>query len=196
MNIKEEVDTMIMRDIAELDDLAREVSVCVAKSDNYVNTARQKIASVAVDLDAGAFGDWNLAQWLILKCGLDTDQVPLYLPKPREMATAAVQAHPEMSDRALAKQAGVDPDTISRVRKASTAGNPAVEPRVGLDGKTRRLPIPKAPRDGEAITNWPGMDKADDEIKQWLETYRQMPPKRKKLAYAIFLNLTATGAYL
>jgi hypothetical protein len=47
-----------------------------------------------------------------------------------------------MSDRALAEEAGVSEGTVRTARKA-TAQDYAVadEPRVGLDGKQRRMPV-------------------------------------------------------
>jgi hypothetical protein len=62
------------------------------------------------------------------------------------MAAAAVQAHPEMSDRAIAAKVGVASNTVRAARQATEQDCP-VEPRIGLDGKTRRVPTPKAPRD-------------------------------------------------
>ncbi|HEU0215051.1 MAG TPA: hypothetical protein VFQ90_00200 [Stellaceae bacterium] len=127
------------RDIAELDGLANEVAVCINKSDNYADTARQKIASVATALDAGEFGDWTLNQWLLIKVGLEAERVQVYLPRPGELAKAMVQAHPEMSDRAIAKKLGIGNKTASRAR--ATVSNDTVQLRVGLDGKERRAPV-------------------------------------------------------
>lgn len=127
------------RDIAELDGLANEVAVCINKSDNYADTARQKIAEVATALDAGEFGEWTTNQWLLVKVGLEEERVPVYLPRPGELAKAMVQAHPEMSDRAIAKMIGAGNKTVSRQR--ATVSCDTVQPRVGLDGKERRVPV-------------------------------------------------------
>jgi hypothetical protein len=53
-------------------------------------------------------------------------------------AAAAIAAHPEKSDRAIAAEEGIGRETVRRARK-STAPCGAVE-RIGLDGKTRKLP--------------------------------------------------------
>jgi hypothetical protein len=129
------------RDISEIDDLANEVKVCIAKADNYADTARQKIAEVAAPLEAGEFGGWTVSRWLLMRVGLGVDQIPLYLPKPREVAAAAVQAAPHKSDRAIAAETGLSHATVSRAR--ATVSFETVQ-RVGLDGKERRPPAPKS----------------------------------------------------
>jgi hypothetical protein len=63
-------------------------------------------------------------------CGLD------YKPKAVR-AREAVEANPEKSDRAIAKETGISQPTIS---KARTDNNLSVDKRTGLDGKTRKLP--------------------------------------------------------
>lgn len=67
-------------------------------------------------------------------CGLP------YMPAGQR-AAAAVAANPQMSDRAIAQELGVGSNTVRRARER-TAPHGAVdgEPRVGLDGKVRRLP--------------------------------------------------------
>jgi len=95
----------------------------------------------------------------------------IYRPKAQR-AAEAVTAHPEKSNRALAEQIGVDEKTIRQAR-ASTADQSAValrNPRIGLDGKARKLPsyIPDPP---------PTI--RDDLIEQAVELVRQMtPPER------------------
>lgn len=51
----------------------------------------------------------------------------------------------------------------------------------------KRQPVDEGPR------TWPGLDKADEEIKLWLDTFSSWSSKKRKLAYGIFLHLTATG---
>jgi hypothetical protein len=60
-----------------------------------------------------------------------------YLPAGKR-AEWAVTHHPEKSDRAIAKEIGVAPNTVKAARPKSTAQNCTV--REGLDGKTRRMP--------------------------------------------------------
>jgi hypothetical protein len=52
-------------------------------------------------------------------------------------AAEAVKANPEKSDRAIAKEIGVDHKTVAKARSATGEYSP-VE-RTGLDGKTRKL---------------------------------------------------------
>jgi hypothetical protein len=56
---------------------------------------------------------------------------------PGIRAIDAVKANPGKSDRAIAAEIGVGPETVRRARK-STASDEAV--RIGKDGKMRRLP--------------------------------------------------------
>lgn len=63
-----------------------------------------------------------------------------YMPAGQR-AAAAIAANPQMSDRAIAQQIGVSQPTVSRARRATeTDVSVEDEPRIGLDGKTRRLP--------------------------------------------------------
>jgi hypothetical protein len=59
-----------------------------------------------------------------------------YIPA-RVYAERAIAAHPERSNRAIAKETGISHETIRQVREA-TGNNLAV--RIGLDGKVRRVP--------------------------------------------------------
>jgi hypothetical protein len=55
-------------------------------------------------------------------------------------AAQGVAAYWEQSDRAIAKKIGVHYSTVREARIKLTGGNPSVDKRIGLDGKTRRLP--------------------------------------------------------
>lgn len=95
-----------------------------------------------------------------------------YVPAAAK-AAAAIKANPEKSDRAIAKEIGVSPMTVNRARPTVT--DDTVE-RVGLDGKTRKMPQ-RAPRgfynepepDEEATTQ-------EHETSLWLriETAREL----------------------
>jgi hypothetical protein len=61
-----------------------------------------------------------------------------YVPKAIR-AAEAIRAHPEKSNRMIAEETGLSEPTIRRARQ--TASDDAVEEiRIGLDGKTRRVP--------------------------------------------------------
>jgi hypothetical protein len=60
-----------------------------------------------------------------------------YIPKALR-AAEAIAANPEKSDRAIAADIGVSPMTVNRAR--ATVPDVTVEERIGLDGKTRRMP--------------------------------------------------------
>ena len=62
-----------------------------------------------------------------------------YQPKSIR-AAEAIRANPEKSDRALAADLGIGHATVSRARE--TVSSETVDsPRIGLDRKTRRLPV-------------------------------------------------------
>lgn len=80
-------------------------------------------------------------------CGATVDAacdcgVP-YMPAGQR-AAEAVAANPQMSDRAIAREIGVSTPTVSRARATVTPVT-VDEPRVGLDGKVRRLPTRSVP---------------------------------------------------
>ena len=61
-----------------------------------------------------------------------------YIPAAA-FAAKAVAAHPEKSDRTIAREIGVSDKTVAKARKA-TAEKSAVAKRIGRDGKARKLP--------------------------------------------------------
>lgn len=64
-----------------------------------------------------------------------------YLPA-KQRAKDAIKANPQKSDRAIAADLGISHPTVSKARRETTGNElPVDEPRVGLDGKVRRLPV-------------------------------------------------------
>jgi hypothetical protein len=61
-----------------------------------------------------------------------------YQPKSIR-AAEAIRANPEKSDRAIAVELGIDHKTVAKARDATGECSPVT--RIGLDGKTRRLPV-------------------------------------------------------
>jgi hypothetical protein len=57
-----------------------------------------------------------------------------------EKAAKAIKANPGMSNRAIAKEAGVSAPTVAKARRATVNGFTVDEPRIGLDGRTRKMP--------------------------------------------------------
>jgi len=115
----------------------------------------------------------SVVQLQCTMCGAETHAScscgAIYRPKAQR-AAEAVADHPEKSNRALAKEIGVSYETIRQAR-ASTDNHLSVdEPRVGLDGKKRKLPsyIPEPP---------PPI--RDSLIEQALEVVRQMTPAER-----------------
>jgi hypothetical protein len=64
-------------------------------------------------------------------------------------AALAVAAHPEKSDRAIAKETGIARATIQRARTGSN--EPVDNKRIGLDGRARRLPRHDNPTQAELV---------------------------------------------
>src|SRR5262249_26229412 len=54
-------------------------------------------------------------------------------------AKEAIDANPQKSDRSIAKELGISPTTVGEARQLSSTGQ--LDERVGLDGKTRRIPV-------------------------------------------------------
>ena len=71
-----------------------------------------------------------------------------YLPAS-ERAAAAIAANPQMSDRAIAREIGVSAPTVGRARSTVTDVTVDDEPRIGIDGKARRLPRPRVEADDD-----------------------------------------------
>jgi hypothetical protein len=61
--------------------------------------------------------------------------------KPKAVAQEAVEAHPEKSNRMIAKEVGVSEPTVRRARAVSASATQS-GPRIGLDGVTRAIPKP------------------------------------------------------
>jgi len=93
-----------------------------------------------------------------------------YRVKPAERAAAAITEHPEKSDRAIAAEVGVSPTTVGKARASTVHTGQLDEPRVGLDGKTRKLPsyIPD-----------PAPEIRNSLIEQALDVVRQMTPAER-----------------
>jgi hypothetical protein len=78
---------------------------------------------------------------------------------PSKLAQLALDAHPEMSNRAIAAEKGVNRMTVCRLRR-STEAYDSIERTIGLDGKSRparRRVAQPIPRNAPAINadlNW------------------------------------------
>lgn len=187
-----------MRDISEIQTLADEIRVCVSKSDNYADTARQKIAEVAPALDGGDFGaEWNTNRWLLITVGLDINMVPIYLPRPREVAAAAVKTHPELSDRAIAKATGVSQPTVGAARRLgdknlspernhapasdrTSEDDPPKTPqparRTGLDGKSYPAPSPRIAKFNPTTSD------PHESARKVVDAFRRLPKAEREWA--------------
>jgi hypothetical protein len=98
-----------------------------------------------------------------------------YIP-PGQRAAEAVKANPGKSDRAIAAEIGVSDRTVNRAR-TSTATHDAVGPRMGADGKTRRMPqqSESEPMVREVEIDWPKY--ARDHVIELLKGLRQSMSK-------------------
>lgn len=87
--------------------------------------------------------------WMCSACGVDAGcNCGAPLMSKAQRAAEAIAANPHKSNRAIAEEAGLSEPTV---RRARTASCDAVEdePRVGLDGKQRRMPVRRAEDDEE-----------------------------------------------
>jgi hypothetical protein len=88
-----------------------------------------------------------------------------------EKAAEALKRDPTRSDRAIAKDAGVNRRTVVKARKQLVHSAP--EPRTGIDGKTRKVPKRK-PEPDKAVTGGNDVD-ADESA----ESRKEAEVKRK-----------------
>jgi len=93
----------------------------------------------------------------------------IYRPKAQR-AAEAVADHPEKSNRAIAVETGLSEATVRRARDATASDDAVDEPRVGLDGKKRKLPsyIPDPPPE---LRGWL--------IERAVDAVRQMTPAER-----------------
>ncbi|WP_336319918.1 ParB/RepB/Spo0J family partition protein [Streptomyces lavendofoliae] len=76
--------------------------------------------------------------------------LPLTLKDRKAAAGRILASHPDLSDRAIARIAGLSPKTVSAVRRASTEEVPQSQVRIGADGRSR--PVDAARRRQAART--------------------------------------------
>lgn len=86
-------------------------------------------------------------------CGVTVDAAcnclaPIIVIKPRDAAAKAIAAHPEKSDRAIAKEIGVTKNTVMRARESGGPFGPS-ERRVGNDNKSYPASQPTRKQDSE-----------------------------------------------
>jgi hypothetical protein len=81
---------------------------------------------------------WQFAKGHFDRARKELEKLMNYVPA-HKVAKAAIQAHPEKSDRAIAAETGVGKDTVRRARQ-TTGANAPVGKRVGKDGRARQLP--------------------------------------------------------
>jgi ParB-like chromosome segregation protein Spo0J len=65
--------------------------------------------------------------------------LPLSLADRRAAATRIIASHPQLSDRAIARAAGLGAKTVAAIRRRSSGGEPHLSARIGRDGKVRPL---------------------------------------------------------
>ena len=85
--------------------------------------------------------DHPAIRYVCPSCGVDAGCNCAVAPITR--AEYALLKNPDKSDRAIAAEIGVAPNTVKKARK-STAHGCAVEKRTGLDGKVRKVPMKAA----------------------------------------------------
>src|SRR5882724_10641497 len=92
----------------------------------------------------------SVQRMVCTKCGAEANAScrcgEPYVPKSIR-AAKAIATNPQKSDRAIAADIGVNQSTVSRARKSTDADASVGDdkPRIGRDGKTRRMPVHSAP---------------------------------------------------
>lgn len=68
-----------------------------------------------------------------------THGLPLSQADRRSAAARIIATHPQMSDRAIGRSAGLAAKTVAAIRRRSTESIPQLKSRIGQDGKVRPL---------------------------------------------------------
>jgi hypothetical protein len=87
-------------------------------------------------------------------------------------AAEAIARNPEKSDRAIADEIGVSQPTVSRARKRTDTD--VSVPRTGKDGKTRKMPQPRAGATEQAL-----VDHAHKLLGKMVHLLRQMDQRQR-----------------
>jgi ParB-like chromosome segregation protein Spo0J len=88
--------------------------------------------------------------------------LPLTQADRRVAAERIIDTHPQMSDRAIGKAAGLAAKTVAAIRRRSTGESPRSNVRVGRDGRIRPLDSSSARRRAaELLTGQPGASLRD-----------------------------------
>ncbi|GAA5095286.1 ParB/RepB/Spo0J family partition protein [Nocardia iowensis] len=88
--------------------------------------------------------------------------LPLSAADRTAAAARVLGAHPEWSDQAIAALAGISDKTVAAIRRASTAEHPAVNYRIGRDGRRR----PLNPTEGRMRASALFTEKADAPLRE------------------------------
>jgi hypothetical protein len=113
-----------------------------------------------------------------------------YVPKAARAADA-VRANPEKSDRAIAAEIGVSPMTVNRAR--ATVPDVTVDERIGLDGKTRRVPEKKPGPEAETVGWVKHQEIWDAHRRELLERIAKLETRIRELEDKLSLARMATG---
>jgi hypothetical protein len=101
------------------------------------------VTELSSEAKATTAADASVQRMVCTGCGAEANAScncgVAYVPKSVR-AAEAVKANPERSSRALAKEIGVDKNTVEKARKDPTGDKSPVDKRRGLDGKTRKPP--------------------------------------------------------
>lgn len=119
-----------------------------------------------------------------IACGAETNATCTcgvgYKPKAM-LAAEAIKANPAKSNRMIAAELGVSEPTVRRAR-AKCVIDDAVEPesekRVGLDGKTRKVPAATSP-DGPIERGPTLLDQAQRHLDKIIPLLRQMDHRQR-----------------
>jgi len=114
-----------------------------------------------------------------------------YMPA-KQRAADAIAANPEKSNRAIAAEIGVSPGTVDNARK-QLPNDRQLSPRVGKDGKARRMPVraddDDMPTEAEADESW-----QRDLLDQACLILEQMAPPTRQKYFTLYASTISARA--
>ncbi|UPK31756.1 hypothetical protein IVB18_25845 [Bradyrhizobium sp. 186] len=136
------------RETAPLKDVAKAINIKLRLADQNDNDARnhrieagEMLVTLRQRVEADGQDWWKFASDYFDRERKELEKLMTYVPA-HKVAKAAIAAHPQKSDRAIAEEIGVDHKTVAKAR-ARTGDHSPVEKRIGKDGKARKMPEPK-----------------------------------------------------
>jgi hypothetical protein len=134
---------------APLIDVAKAINIKLRLADQNENDARnhrieagEMLVSLQTRVETDGQDWWKFAKDHFDRTRKELEELMTYV-SASAVAKAAIAAHPQKTDRAIAAETGVGKDTVRRARDTVGANAPT-EKRTGKDGKQYKASKPKA----------------------------------------------------